>query len=199
MRLLHGRIGEGRHDRGVELGDDVLRRALGRPQPVPERNLHAGHADLVHGRNIGQRRPARLRHHGEGLHLAAAHMRQRLRGLGAHQVDLAGDQVLHRRRAAAIGHELEAACRSSPGNRGRRYARRCRRRRSPAEALSGIGLEPGDQLLGVLGRQRGLADDHQRGRAELRDRLEIGQHVPRAPGRARAAPTWLVQLPTMSV
>ena len=33
---------------------------------------------------------------------------ERVRGLVEHDVDLAGDQVLHRRAAAAIGHEPEA-------------------------------------------------------------------------------------------
>ena len=118
---------------------------FGHPQAVPERDVHARHADLVHGRDLGRRRPARLGHHRKGLHRAAAQERQRLRGLGAEHVDLARDQVLHDRRAAAIGHELEAGAgllleieqadmRAAAGAHGRR---RC---------LAGICLEPRDQL-----------------------------------------------------
>ena len=43
-----------------------------------------------------------------GLDVAGAHLRQRVRRLVEVEVDLAGDQVLHRRAGAAIVHELEA-------------------------------------------------------------------------------------------
>ena len=105
-------------------------------------------------------------------------MRQSLRRLGAHDVDRAGQHVLHRRRAAAIKHELEfgvgllaeietADMRAGAGADARR------------RRLIGIGFQPGDQLLGVLRRQRFLADDHQRRHRQPRDRLQIVHDVPR--------------------
>ena len=105
-------------------------------------------------------------------------MRQSLRCLGAHDVDRAGQHVLHRRRAAAIEHELEfraglfaeveaADMRAGAGADARR------------RRLVGIGLEPGNQLLGVVGRQRFLADDHQRRDRQPRYRIEIVGWIPR--------------------
>ena len=47
-------------DRVVELGDDLLRRALGRPQGVPEGEIEAGQPGLVGGRNIRRGTAKRL-------------------------------------------------------------------------------------------------------------------------------------------
>src|SRR6478735_4768762 len=80
--LLHRRIGERLDHRVVELGDNVLRRALRRPQTVPERDVHSGDADLLHGRHFGQAGVALSPHHRVGLHLASGDMRQGLRRLG---------------------------------------------------------------------------------------------------------------------
>src|SRR5471030_2062534 len=44
-----------RDRRSIELGDDLRRRALGRPQAVPDRDFHAGIAGLGRGRNFGRR------------------------------------------------------------------------------------------------------------------------------------------------
>ena len=41
-----------------------------------------------------------------------------------------------------------------------------------------IGLEPGDEVLGVIGRQPGLAKDDERRGAERCHRLEVAQHMP---------------------
>src|SRR3954469_11957822 len=54
--FLHDRIGQRLDHRAVELVDDVFRRALRRPQTMPERNIHSGDAHLLHGRHIGQPR-----------------------------------------------------------------------------------------------------------------------------------------------
>ena len=80
------------------------------------------------------------------------------------------------RRAAAIGHELE--CRAGllleRQPRRDRSGRRPRpRRRSPCRP----GLEPGDQLLHVVGRQGLAADQPLRRVGDQRDRLEILHHV----------------------
>src|SRR3989442_7904 len=46
--LLQVRICQRRHDCSIQLGDDVLRRALGDPHPMPNRQVEAWHASLVH-------------------------------------------------------------------------------------------------------------------------------------------------------
>ena len=56
--VAHGRIGHGVDRRGVELGDDVAGRSLRHPQSIPDRDVEPGHAGLVHGRDVGRRRPA---------------------------------------------------------------------------------------------------------------------------------------------
>src|SRR5580704_16035909 len=42
--LAHRRVREGLLHRAVELSDRILRRALGNPQTMPERDVHARHA-----------------------------------------------------------------------------------------------------------------------------------------------------------
>ena len=38
----HRCLGQGAHDRGIERADDVLRRALGRPERLPDRGVESG-------------------------------------------------------------------------------------------------------------------------------------------------------------
>ena len=185
-------------DRRVEPGDDVLGRALGRPEPGPHRDVDARHARLVGGRDVGRGGPALLGQHGIGLDPAAADVRQHLRGLGADpQVDLPADQILVGRAAAAIRHELEAragdvlemdaadvARAAGADGGGRRLVR--------------VGFQPGDQLLQIVRRQSLPPDDHGRRDQQHRNRLEIVQDVV-GDRIHRGPPTWLVQLPMLSV
>src|SRR2546423_8858246 len=99
---------QGLHQRAVKSADDLLRRALGHPQAVPQRSMKAGQSGLVHGRDGGCGGKPRLGCDRKGLQRAAADLRQEVRGWLDHQVDLAGDQILQRGTVAAIGHELEA-------------------------------------------------------------------------------------------
>src|SRR5271170_2035008 len=50
--LLALRIGEDTRHGGVERGDNILRRALRHPEPVPERREEAGQPGLVGGWNV---------------------------------------------------------------------------------------------------------------------------------------------------
>src|SRR5215510_15629473 len=52
--LAHARIREGGDNGIIQLGDDVSRGSLGRPQPMPERDVHARYSDLFHGGDVGQ-------------------------------------------------------------------------------------------------------------------------------------------------
>ena len=99
-RLLH---------RGVELGDDRRGRAGRRPEAVPQRHVQARRAGLVHGRDVADLRDARRRGNRQGLDRARAHMHHRVLHLIDHEIDLAGEEIDHRRRRAAIGHVVHAA------------------------------------------------------------------------------------------
>src|SRR3954463_13086282 len=88
--LLHGLVGERFDHRGVEPGDDHLRRAFRHPEAVPERSVQAAYAGFVHGRHLGRRPPALLRQHRERLERAAAHVAEIIRGLSEREIDLAG-------------------------------------------------------------------------------------------------------------
>src|SRR6516225_107593 len=107
VALLDGRVDERCTHRAVELRDDVGGRTLGQPEAVPETHDQTGYAHFLKGRHLRRREPAGLSHHDIGLDLAVAHPRQGVPRKVAHEVDLTGDQVLHRRPAAAIWHELE--------------------------------------------------------------------------------------------
>ena len=105
--LAHGRIGERLDHGAVELRHDIGGRALGCPQAMPERQVKPRYPCFIDGGNIGRRGPAALRQQGERLDLAADHVRARGRGFEAREIDLSGDEVLHRWAGAAIGHELK--------------------------------------------------------------------------------------------
>ena len=120
--------------------------------------------------------PAVFGHDGIGLDGAGANLGDRVRGLVEHDIDAAGHQILHRRRAAAIGHEAEARAgdlleihagdlRAAGGADGRGLR------------LIWIGLEPGDQLAHVLRRKILARDDDLRRVGEKRDRRKIVHDV----------------------
>ena len=184
--LLHRRIGERLDDRGVELVDDVLRHALRTPQPVPERECayrrcrsppwSARPAAAPSGPSTSPQTPSSCRRaHAPSVCEASAHIMS----------IWLPTQVLHRRRAAAVLHELEvragllheiepadvrAGAGADAGGRG----------------LAGVGLQPGDQLLerpwpAAPVRPTIISDDCR----QLRDRLEIAARCARSPDRAR--------------
>ena len=173
---LRGGLGQRLHDGRVQLGDDVGRRALGRPQAVPHRDMQAGQARFIDGRHLGRRRQPLLGRDGKRLDGAGAQLRQHVRGLVEHDVDLAGQKIAHRRRGAAIGHELEARVgqllEEDAGDvpRGADAAGAGRR-------LVGVGLQPGDQALHVVGRQVLAAHDQHRASDDQGDRREVGEQV----------------------
>ena len=121
------------------------------------------HAGLRHGRHVGRSRAQRLcRGHCQRAHLAARELLLGQRHDVEHHVDVAGHQILQRRRGAAIVHD--ARC------RGRASCLNCSPARwpelpMPGDAggeLAGIGLDVGDQLLRRLRRHRRMHDQHVR-------------------------------------
>ena len=112
----------------------VLRRALRRPDAVPERRRGCpGTPASSMRRHVRRRPPALRRQHREGLELAAAHLGQIVRGLAERDVDLAGRagpaSAARRRDRARTG----IACRSAAGTTARRFA--SVRRRRPSRRL----------------------------------------------------------------
>ena len=105
--LAHRRIGQRLDHRGVELGDNILRRSLRHPERRPQFDVEAGQAGFIHRRNVGRRRYALGRRNGIGADFSGLHLRQRVRRLIDDHVDLPGHQVVQRRTGAAIGHELQ--------------------------------------------------------------------------------------------
>jgi hypothetical protein len=77
------------------------------PHDVSIRDVQPGDAGLVDGRNVGRPVPAPLRHDRISPDRAGANLGNCIRGLIEHDVDLSGDQILHRRSATPIRHEGE--------------------------------------------------------------------------------------------
>ena len=139
----------------VELVGHRLRRSLRRVQAVPDRHVEALHPDSSSvGRFFSAGVVSRLRRgHRVGLDLAGLDLPGRVGRLVAHQVDLAADQVGHRRGRALVRNgrhlDLDRAL--------EQQAAQVRRR---AEAgvgevdLALVGLDPARQLGIVVRRQR---------------------------------------------
>ena len=103
-------------------------------------------------------------------------MSQRIRPLIEHEIDLAGDDILHRRRAATIGHERKPGggrlLEVHAGDLGA-----ARRPDGGGIALVRIGLEPGDQRFDIVGGEGLACNDQLRRVGEERDRREIVDDV----------------------
>ena len=125
-------------------------------------------------------------------------MRQRLRCFRAHDVDRARQHVLHRRRAAAVEHELQLGAGLLARNRGRRHARREPAPTLAAVALSGLALSQAINSLALLAGSDSLptiiSDDT--GSRAIGSRSFTGFHDT---GYSAGEPTWLDQLPMLSV
>ncbi len=112
------------------------------------------------------------RHHAEPGDLAGGELRRR-RGHGdEHRVEVARREVLDRRAAAAIGHMRQLRA----GGGLEQFAHHVRRR---ADAARAIGVVPGPRLREgrefrrVACRQRRVAEDQQRRRADHGDRHQV--------------------------
>jgi hypothetical protein len=176
--LAHDRICQSFHDRGIELGDDMLRSPLGGPQAMPEGRVKPWDACLVDRRRVGSRRPPGLGHHHIGLELTGTDLRQRACHLCEGQVDMPGQQILDDRRRAAIGHELKPSA-GGPLEVSPHHIRSAAGAADTHCRLAGIFLEPRDQFRQVLRRQTGPANHPHRTVRNQRYWSEIIHHVER--------------------
>ena len=169
-------------DLGVPLGDHVLRRAGRREQAVPRRDVEARQARFGHRRQVGRERRARGGRHRQRLQLAGLDLRRGVGEVVEHELDVAGEQRLRRRRAALVrnvddvgaGVDLEQLAGEMPGAA---VAARTERQ------LARIGLGVGDELLDRIHRQRRVDHQHVRRGGEQRDRHEILDRDRRASSR----------------
>ena len=77
---------------------------FGRVEAVPDAELEVGQPGFGRRRHVGQVRQPLGRGHGIGLDLAAVDLLGGVGGLVAHDVDLAAEQVGHRRAGALVGN-----------------------------------------------------------------------------------------------
>ena len=90
--LGHLGVLNGRLQRLGELLDDLLGRARGGVEPVPDRHLEAVEARFVQGRQVGQHGQPILGSHRIALDLAGLDLVGRVGGLVAHDIDLAAQE-----------------------------------------------------------------------------------------------------------
>ncbi len=169
--FLHRRIVERLVECGRELVDDLLRHALGREDAGPDAHVVVD-SGLLGGRDVGQRRQALGGGDAVGLDLAALDLLGHAHRLLAQEIDVAADQVVHRRPGAAIGHErrLEAEL------RGEQQARHVRGGADAAMRLLhlvAVLLQIGHELRHRLGGKIIARGDHRRGVRGEADRLEV--------------------------
>src|SRR5215831_17377490 len=101
------RIGQGVHDRGVELVDDDFRRAFRRKKRIPVRHVEAGQSRLVYRRDIWRDCQAPAGADGISLYRSGIHL---WHGGGRrldHDVENACHQILHRRTGTPVVQKLE--------------------------------------------------------------------------------------------
>ena len=156
----------------LSLSTMALRQSRGSDQAGPGRCAIARHARLRDGRQVRERRRS----------LVAAHReRPDLAGLGGagnaiealeHQIDVPGDQVVDRRRAAPVRHVLDLRAGHEFEQLAADMAGRAIARRRVGE-LARIGLGLLDQLLHRLDVRLRRYREHQMPVHDQRDRLEI--------------------------
>ena len=146
-RHLLGHLGQvhDAHDLAVELVDDGRRRAGRREHAVPAGDLVAGHAGLLHRRQLRHRRRAARGGDGQRTQLARFDERARLQARGEQHVDLAADHVGHRRLAAAIRHVRHLDAGERAEQRARQMAGAADTRRAVRE-LARLRLRERDQF-----------------------------------------------------
>src|SRR5215510_3123308 len=102
---LDSLIGQRINNSRVEFRDDLLRGPLRRPHAGPDRDVESWQSRLIHRGDVGRGGEAHFGGDGVRLDVAVAHMRQGVRRLIEHQVDVPAYQVLHGRGRAAVLRE----------------------------------------------------------------------------------------------
>ena len=147
-------------ERRAELRDDRRRRVLGEEQALPGQHVEI-EALLLGGRDVRQRRRTFQAGGGDGLDLAAFDLRLRGRNRVADVLHAAGDQVLHRRAEAAIGHVGDVHAEHGVEQDAAHMRGGAGARRGELDLVL-VRLHVGDELLHRVGRQVLRHDDDAR-------------------------------------
>jgi hypothetical protein len=102
--LEHERRRERLADLGVQPRNDLARQVRRRDDAAPGDGLIAGDAGLVQRRQVGEQRRAARPGDGDAAHPAGARVRADRRNVVEHELHFAGDEIVDRLRAAAIGN-----------------------------------------------------------------------------------------------
>ena len=127
---------------------------FGTQSAVPEARVDIVIAEFVERRHVRRRPPALGLQHGEGLELAALHVSEVEAAWPNVEVDMAAEQVLRQRCAAAIGHDLEMPCRCPSGKMRAATSVGPPTPTVPIVALPFCALSQAMQPFDVVGRQR---------------------------------------------
>src|SRR5690242_7339965 len=117
-----------------------------------------------------------LRKHGIALESPAPQVLEHVGALGAHEIDMAGKEVLRRRRTAAVRYEAQSRAGALLQADAAHMWIAAQSHGRGREAL-GILTESHDELVDVPEWQRTSADDQLWARADERDWLKILEHV----------------------
>ena len=138
--------------------------------------MEAGQSRLVRGRDIGGGFDALAVDDGIGADVTGAHLLDRVRGLVDDEVDLARNEIVHRRPRATVRHILQLDAGSGLEGQPRDMAARSRTRRSGGSRCRSR-FQPVQKFLQRLCRHRILADDDHGVARQQRHRLEVGDEV----------------------
>ena len=149
----------------------AARRCRRRHQAHPRGDDEILHAGFRHGRHVGQQRRRFVAGHRERAQLAGLDLPERRADRVELRLHLAGDQILARRRRAAIGHMRVRRADLEPEHHGAQM-RRGADAAGGERDLAGIGAVERDEFGQRLGRHVGI--DHQHVR-QARDQRDAGQ------------------------
>ena len=139
----------------LQLVDDRARRLGRRDDHLPGHRLEARHAGLGERRDVGKPGTRNGDEMPSGRTLPACEHAGRRAEIAEHHRDVAGDHVVQRRQAAAIGHMRRLDAGHALEQLHEQMVRHARPDRGERH-LAGIGLGIGDQLRHRLHRQVGL-------------------------------------------
>ena len=143
---------------------------------MPDADLEALQPQLVERRNVRKRRHALLRSHRIRLHLAALDLGGGIGGLVAHEIHLAAEQIVHRRRGALVGNGQELGLDGAH----EQQSAQMRGRSDPCVRQSDlvlVRLDVSEELLEILRREALPADDRHRHVVDEADVLEILERI----------------------
>ena len=177
----HGGILQQRVHVAVHLGHDLERRARGCREARPAGGVEARQGVGDRRDEVERRRGAARRGERQRLDALVGDRAQRRRGAVHHQLDVAAQQVGHRRPAALVGdvHDVELGAHLEEFHG--QMLRRARPGRGVGQLARLLAGEL-DQLAERVRREARMRHDHQRHQEDVGDRQEVDQRPVRQVG-----------------